>query len=124
MAVVDDSTDAGDVAPHRRVGGRRGLAGEHRVRQPIHGHDGVGVDEEHGQEPPLAGPTDRDRFTALRDCQPTQRDELDHGPLPSVGLFYHCHPDGPLWQTCGSDVADAPPALLTSSELEVLGSPA
>ena len=101
VAVVDDATDAGDVAPHRRVGGRRGLAGEHGLREPIHGHDGVGVDEEHGQEPPLAGPTDRNGFTALRDCQCTQREELDHRTLPSV----RCFTIATLTDPCGKPVA-------------------
>ena len=89
VAVLDDSTDAGDVAAHRRGGGGCGLAGEHGLGQPIHGHDGVGVDEEHGQEPSLAGPTDRDGVTALRDCQRTQCVELDHRTVPSLPEVCH-----------------------------------
>jgi hypothetical protein len=59
------------------------------------------VDEEHGQEPPLAGPTDRNGFTALRDCQCTQREELDHRTLPFVSGFTIAT----LTDTCGKPVA-------------------
>ncbi len=75
----DHLADAGDVAAHRGPRGLGRLAVEHRIGQPVDGHDIAVVDEEHCQQPALARPADRCLRPVDNDGERTQCPKLDHG---------------------------------------------
>ena len=92
----------GDVAAQRRVGARRRPAGEHRIRQAVHRHDRVAVDEEHGEQPTLASPAERDLLATDGDRETTQHVIFDHPALPHGDASPRCHSATALWQSCGN----------------------
>ena len=78
MTGGDHLADTGDVAAHRGPRGLGGFAIEHRIGQPVDGHDIAVVHEQHCQQPALARPADRYLRPVDHDRKRTQCPKLDH----------------------------------------------